>query len=166
MSPLIKAPSRILVTHITMIVCFVAVSFNSNCTPWRGDAIETWETTNNSFKIRITVFDERGVWVGLAHSYYVFESASVNSDIWREFMMLRHDDRPKIPKDQVRFVNESIGYVFMEWMYGVTTDGGKSWSIWDLKGDMSDPHLSFGAIKDVRIERDGTGNDVTRVGSN
>lgn len=122
----------------------------------RGDRLEDWETASKLFKIRVTAYDEKGVF--LSGTYYVFESARVDSDNWREFMTLRHDDRPKIPKDQLRFVNDRIGYVFMGWMYGATTDGGNSWSIWDATRDVPDWQWSkYGVVRDVRIEPDGSG---------
>lgn len=40
-------------------------------------------------------------------------------------MVFRHDDRPLIPRNNIRFVNDQIGYIFMESMYAVTTDAGK-----------------------------------------
>jgi hypothetical protein len=52
-------------------------------------------------------------------------------------MIVRQDDDPKIPVDQVRYVGD-IGYVFMGFMYAVTTDAGKTWSVWSAEKDLPD----------------------------
>lgn len=73
-------------------------------------------------------------------------------------MVLRHDDRPALPTHQIRFVNESVGFAFMGWMYAVTTDGGKIWSVWDATKDVPDWQWSkYGTISEVRVEPDGAG---------
>lgn len=135
----------------------LALLFTPSCaSASRGNRLESWQTANNSFKVRVTSYEERGAF--LPGTYYVFESGQVGTDLWREFMVLRHDDRPVLPTDQIRFVNERIGFAFMGWMYAVTTDGGKNWSVWDATKDVPDWQWSkYGAISDVRIEADGTG---------
>jgi hypothetical protein len=81
--------------------------------PQQGKKVnETWETTNNTFKVSVIAYaEENGGFVGGA--YYVFRSAAVGSDDWREIMTFRHDDPIAIPRQQVQFVNEKIGYVYM-----------------------------------------------------
>ncbi len=107
--------------------------------PRRGKVIETWQTGNNSFRLRVTAYNEKNTFPALGGGYYVFESAPVSSDQWKEIMTFRHDDPIAIPKDQVRFLSDQVGYVFMGWLYAVTTDGGHSWSLWDAS---KDPALS------------------------
>lgn len=72
----------------------------------------------------MTAYEEKGANVNGA--YYLFEATPAGSDQWREIMTFRHDDDPKISADQVRYVNDNIGYVFMGWMYAVTTDAGRT----------------------------------------
>jgi len=145
-------------TKVVLTLLLFTVCLSPSCAG-RGNRLESWETTNKSFRVRITAYDERGVY--LHGTYYVFESARAGSDAWREFMTLRHDDRPEIPKDQVRFVNDNVGYVFMGWMFAVTTDGGNTWSIWDATRDVPDWQWSkYGVIRDVRLELDGSGKMV------
>ncbi|HEV2664040.1 MAG TPA: hypothetical protein VG324_03975, partial [Blastocatellia bacterium] len=93
-----------------------------------GEIRETYETSNHAFRVRVNSHAEKnGGFVGGA--YYVFQSAQIGSDRWRDIMVFRHDDPDPIPRDQIRFVYESTGYVFMGWMYAVTTDKGASWSV-------------------------------------
>jgi hypothetical protein len=124
--------------------------------PRKGVKInERWETSNNFFKIRVTAYAEENGFVGGA--YYVFESAPVQSDSWREIMTYRHDDPVPIPRDQVRFVKDKIGYVFMVYKYAVTTDGGATWQAWDIVEDLPNWKNDRAAIKDVKTGEDGVG---------
>jgi hypothetical protein len=125
--------------------------------PYPGEIRETYETSNHAFRVRVNNHaEENGGFV--AGAYYVFQSAPINSDQWRDIMVFRHDDPDPIPRDQIRFVNESTGYVFMGWMCAVTTDKGASWSVWDARQDLPKWQCcNYGLVSDVRLEADGTG---------
>lgn len=124
--------------------------------PPKGQAVETWETSNKTFKVRVTTRTEKAQ-VGLPGTFYIFQSAPAGSDDWREVMMFRHDDDPEIPRDQVRFVNDQVGYLFMGWMYAVTTDGGRTWSVWDAARELPQWRTNYRLIKDVSLQADGSG---------
>jgi len=127
--------------------------------PYMGRVIESWEKSNQTFKVRVDSHAEENTFVGGA--YYVFRSAPSGSDTWREIMTFRHDDPNPIPRDQAQFVNDSVGYVFMGWMYAVTTDGGASWSIWNAEKDL--PKwlcCNYGLIASVNLQSDGTGTMI------
>jgi hypothetical protein len=126
-----------------------------------GAVSETWETSNQTFRLRIDRRDEN-VWTSGA--YYVFQSAPAGSDSWREIMVFRHDDPNPIPRDQVRFLNEQVGFVFMGWMYAVTTNGGASWSTWNAERDL--PRWlcrNYRLIAAVNMQADGTGTMILNV---
>lgn len=122
----------------------------------RGAVLENWQTENKTFKIRVTSYEEKGANVNGA--YYVFESGAVSTNSWREIVTFRHDDQPRIPADQVRFVNDQIGYLFMGWIYAVTTDSGVSWSVWDATKDLPDWQCcNYRLIRGVKLAADGKG---------
>jgi hypothetical protein len=124
-----------------------------------GKLIETWETTNKTFKVRVNKYaEESGGFV--AGAYYAFESTRVVSDKWKEFMIIHHDDPDPIPHEQVRFVNDQVGYVFMVYKYAVTTDSGDTWALWDIVKDLPDWQRSRAAIKEVQIAPDGSGKMI------
>jgi hypothetical protein len=124
--------------------------------PYMGSIAESWETSNRTFKLRVDRHSEENTFVGGA--YYVFRSAPAGSDTWREIMTFRHDDPNPIPRDQVRFVNDQVGYVFMGWMYAVTTDGGANWSVWDAGRDLPNwKCCNYGLIEEISLELNGTG---------
>jgi hypothetical protein len=121
--------------------------------PRRGNPIESYEATNNHFKIKITAIAEEGVY--LPGTYYGYSSSKAHEDGWHEFMVIRHDDRPEVPRDQVRFVGDRVGYVFMGVQYAASTDEGETWNIWDAKTVLV--NKKYGPIKDVQMTGDGRG---------
>ncbi len=126
--------------------------------PSVGERLETWESTNTPFKIRIDRHAQANGNFFVPGAYYVFQSAISGSDQWREIMTLRHDDPVDIPREQVRFANDQVAYVFMNWMYAVTTDGGNSWRVSEMRDLLPNGERCFyGFIEDLRIDENGTG---------
>jgi hypothetical protein len=124
--------------------------------PQRGGAFEKWQTENKTFKVRVTAYEEKGAMVN--GGYYVFESAAQGSSDWREIVTFRHDDQPNIHKDQVHFVNDQVGYLFMGWTFAVTTNSGAGWSVWDAEKDLPNWQCcNYGLIRDVQLSVDGVG---------
>ncbi len=155
---------------LTSIVCLVA-ALCGGCASFSkqkpGDVIETWEASNNNFKIRVTAYDEKGSYPAPGGAYYVFKSSLGSSDQWNYIMTFRHDDPVAIPRNQIRFVNEQIGYVFMGWLYAVTTDGGRTWSVWDAsKNPTLTKTYNYNLIGEVSVAPNGTGKMVLKLAGN
>lgn len=122
----------------------------------RGPVLEQWRADNKTFAIRVTAYAEEGAYVNGA--YYLFEAAATGSDRWREVVIFRHDDQPELPRDQVRFVNDKVGYLFMGWVYAVTTDGGVNWSVWDATKNLPNWQCcNYNLIRDVNVGEGGDG---------
>ena len=148
---------KLIGASIALICCFGGCIVSK-----RGKAIESWETTNGYFKIRVVTYKEDINW-GLPGTFYVFSSSLSNEDTWTEAMVLRHDDDPPIPRDNIRFVSDQIGYMFMGVMYAVTTDAGKTWSVWDSTKNIPDwSGYQHGYIKDLQLSPDGNGLMIMR----
>ena len=142
---------------VIIILTALAIVSLSFFKPLMGAKTETWETANQSFRVRIDQHAER-VPFPVPGAYYVFQSAPSGSNTWREIMTFRHDDPVLIPREQVRFINDRAGYVFMGWMFAVTTDGGASWSVWDASKDLPNwACCNYGLIRAVHLAPDGTG---------
>lgn len=142
------------------IVLYVLAVFVSNCAfgvgGGRGDTVEAWETVKGNFKIRVTEYKEKNP-VHLTHFFYVFESSDAASGEWHEIVEVKNDDDVPLPRDQMRFVNDRIAYVFMNEKYAVSTDGGKVWKVWEVT-PKNLPQLQIrGHIKNAHIELDGSG---------
>lgn len=123
-----------------------------------GELFASTERGNGSFRIRLDCHRERNGGF-LPGAYYIFLAGPGESEEWTEFMRLRHDDQtPPLP-DQIRFVSRDVGYAFMTWKYGVTTDGGATWTVWDASSDSQlGSSVNYGFIEDVEILPDGTGS--------
>src|SRR5688500_13034429 len=125
-------------------------------TPHRGPAFETKEIASNSFKIRITAYEERGVW--LPGAFYVFESSPIGSTEWREVMSLHADDPNPIPRSVGGIINQQTGYIYMQNLYALTTDGARTWSIWYAAKELQDRQDIFSrSIEVVEVAADGAG---------
>jgi len=122
----------------------------------RGKVLEEWQTANTTFRVRVTAYKEKALIIPGA--YYVFQSAPIGSDNWQEIMTLKFDDPVPIPREQVRFLNDRVGYAFMGETYAVTTDGGRTWILWnsevELKGRAD---VLSRSIEKVHVLADGTG---------
>lgn len=91
-------------------------------------------------------------------TYYIFQSSSGGTNEWHEITTLLFDDPQPLPRDQVRFVNEQVGYFFMASTYGVTRDSGHTWFVFNVRKDLPigrpDSYLT---IRGINIAPDGTG---------
>ena len=142
-----------------LIIAFLLTACGLHENPRRGSIIDTWQNSSDSVEVRITVYREVGTYLNGA--YYVFESAPVESEHWEEFMEFRHDDDVPIPKNQVRFVDSRTAYVFIGWMYAITTNGGEDWSVWDAKINLPDWQCcNYSLIRDVELSSSGTGTMI------
>jgi len=152
----VKRKSRIVIALAAALT--LAAGCRSVSGPRMGGVVESWETSNQTFKLRVDSHKEEGGFGPVSGDYYVFRSAPSVSDAWHDIMTFRHDDPVPIPRDQVRFVNDRVGYVFMGWMYAVTTDGGATWSVWNAEKDLPTwDCCNYRLIGSVNIEAGGTG---------
>jgi hypothetical protein len=102
------------------------------------------------------MFPEKGVGFAL-DAYYVFQSSRMESENWINIMTYRHDNPDPIPRDRVRFVSNTVGYVFMPYEFAGTTTTGTTWQVWDITRDLPGWRERRAAISDVQIGADGTG---------
>jgi hypothetical protein len=133
-------------------ILWICLFLSSGCLSQRGEVKEVWETTNNTLKIRITVYEEKSLFP-LSGRYYVLQSSLQNSDKWHEVMTVFTKDLVLIPRENLRFVDDQIAFFFMKQKYAISTDGGHTWSVWDA----SKEYDNYAFIKEVRIESDGKG---------
>jgi hypothetical protein len=123
-----------------------------------AEPFQKFEKRYKKFSIRVTASIEKNAWFA-SGADYVFESTAIGRSQWKLIMTFRHDDAVDIPVNQIRFLaDENIAYVFMGWMYAVTTDGGNSWSVWNARSDLAGWQCcNYSLIKDVVIQPDGSG---------
>jgi len=81
--------------------------------PKMGNVAEAWQAENQNFRLQVEMRHERFCPL-LCGAYYTFQYAPVGSDNWREMFTVHHDDPNPIPRENMRFVNSQIGYVFFK----------------------------------------------------
>jgi hypothetical protein len=115
-----------------------------------GCITRTWVSPGDVFSVRLLANTRCGE--------YVFQSDPTGSGRWNEVFRFQHEARPQIPQEEVRFLSENMGYIFIGRMYAVTTDGGRGWSVWDPKAEMTEGSINIDrAIQEVRLGLDGRG---------
>ncbi len=146
---------------VPTIIILVALGFSA-CgllKPSMGNVVETWQVENQNLRLRIVMRQENCF--AVCGAYYTFLSAPVGSDSWREIFTAHHDDPNPIPRENLRFVNPRISYVFFGDKYAVTTDAGKSWTVWEAweanKSMQFEKYKLYPSIVDVSVESDGRG---------
>jgi len=97
------------------------------------DIFSTEQRDNASFSVKITAYRERRSFGQvLGGAYYVFEAKKRDEPNWKRFLVIPYDDPEPIDKKSITLVDEKTGYTFMHRKFAVTTDAGKSWSLWDV----------------------------------
>ena len=127
--------------------------------------LQTISKKNGTFEVRATAFRENRVFgQALAGADYVFEVRRSGGD-WRRIIDFHHDDQVAIQEQQIGFVNGQIGFVFMGWLYAVTTDAGESWHIWNANDTdvFGAERVGYDGIKSVKIEESGKGKMLLNV---
>lgn len=142
------------------ILIFLAFATLAGCeTPFNsGDIFSTEQRDNARFSVKITAFRERRSFAQvLGGAYYVFETKDKQDQDWRRFLIVKHDDPEPIDGNSLALVNESTGYGFKGRQLAVTTDAGKTWSIWDVSkiAALKDDRSCW--IRKVNFMSDGTG---------
>jgi hypothetical protein len=76
-------------------------------------------------------------------------------------MEFRLDDPESIPENSINIVNDNVAFAYFGWKFGVTTDSGESWSIWDGSRQLDLPFSAhFGFIQKVEIMPNGHGQMI------
>lgn len=138
-----------------------SISFMSCAGPQRmGEIVQTWESSEKPFKVKIDMHIERGGFMpaATAGAYYVFYSNSARSSDWREVMTFRHDDPIPIPDNQVRYVTDEVAYFFIGPFFAITQDSGESWRTLNAYKNIQNIQCCYyGVIDDIQLQPDGTG---------
>src|SRR5262245_51359833 len=125
--------------------------------------LETQEVIGPTDKITVTAYNIYNV--DPLGRYYTFSyhTAKDNYQYGRIIFNFRQDEAILPPINQVRFITDAVVYVYMGWMFSVTTDAGKTWRLWDAEKVLPgwkccDPLL----IRDVSISTQGSGTMTLR----
>lgn len=128
--------------------------------------LETQEVIGPTDKITVTAYNTYNVDPPGRYYTFSYHTAKDNYQYGRIIFNFRQDKAILPPINQVRFITDAVVYVYMGWMYSVTTDAGKTWRLWDAEKDLPgwkccDPLL----IRDVSISTQGSGTMTLRPDS-
>lgn len=123
-------------------------------------ALDRWEAANATFKVRVTVY--AGKEFPAPGVSYVFQSAPADSDDWQAIVAIPADQPISKRNDWFRFVSEGVGYTFLGSHYMVTTDGARTWFVWDANKEVPveefmQRHNLWPAVEEVEVRPDGGG---------
>lgn len=123
-----------------------------------GGIIETYSKTGKTFVVRVTCHEETGVIMGASGAFYKYEAKNIGDESWNHIVTFRHDDPIPIPKHQILVHSDQVAYFYMGWIFGVTTDGAKTWSVWNAEHDLPGwKPANYRLIKDVGLTQEGKG---------
>ena len=148
-------PALAAVVGIYAYSCLNNAGYYSRFPGDKGAAYEIWETQNESFKVRITAYQETGIF--MPGAFFAFESAPVGSNRWQTFLDYRADDPVSIPREQFQFANDRTAYFYNYENFLVTVNAGQNWSMWKPGMMQADGRSLYWGIKEAGIEADGKG---------
>ena len=130
--------------------------------PSRGDVYETRLFEGKNVIIRANAYKEdfHGAFA-LSGGIHTFEARPRMAAQWTTLFECRHAAPIPIHECHGDFVADDIAFLYMRWVFYLTTDGGRSWSSWCPSKDLPDWSGEAGAhasgIAEVKIAPDGTG---------
>ncbi len=120
-----------------------------------GRILDKYETGRGNVRLEITAYAEQNSFS--PGTYHVVEAVDASNNRV-EVITFRHDDPVPIKKDGVVIVNDDVAYVFIGWMYAVTTDGGRNWSVWNAQESLPDGGCcNYFLIKNIELDESGNG---------
>lgn len=126
-----------------------------------GAVYETKLLDGGSVSLRVTAYPEKIVGPGLPGAYFVFEGRPKDVQAWSRIFEFRHDDAIPIRERCAGFSGDNVAYVYLGWVVGVTSDGGRTWSVWDASRDSEGyrtiEECNYRWIREVGINADGSG---------
>jgi len=153
MSKIKKAVTGVL--FVILLLCLVVIFTTRQ---WKGRELERWEVGNGVFRVRVTSYEASSFL--LSGMYYQIESSNEEGK-WSAVLSFRDDDQRLIPRDQIKLLDSRIGYAYVGWVYAVTTDGAKTWSIWNAEKDLPDWQCcNYKLVKEVQLSADGNGKMI------
>ncbi|CAN5673502.1 hypothetical protein BH18ACI1_BH18ACI1_14010 [soil metagenome] len=117
---------------------------------WQGE---------NPFSIKVERIPESCSFAAaIAGANYIFSARHGNSESWQQIMTVHCDDPIDIPRNTIKIVSEKVAYTFMNGGYAVTSDSGKTWTVWDVDKMPNWNFVDYGYIKEVTVLENGIGS--------
>lgn len=142
---------------LIIFACLATLRLNSVSTE-KGELFDEYLLVGENFNLRVTAYYEKGFFLPTPGAFYTYQYQIGTGEDWYEITTFRHDDQIVIPRNQLCSVNSNIAYFYIGWIYGITTDGGKTWAIWDAEKDLDGwQPANYSLIEDIQLSGDGKG---------
>ncbi len=120
--------------------------------------LQTQEVTGPKGKVVVMAYDIYNVEPPSRYYTFSYHTAKDNYQYKRIIFNIHQDEAAPLPINQVRFVTDEVVYIYMGWIFSVTTDAGKTWRLWDAERDLPGwTCCDSGLIREVSISFQGTG---------
>lgn len=143
----------------TVSICILAFLLTS----WRTDSYpgaiyDSYEVEKDGLHLKVIAQHEKSYGFNFVPgAYYTFYSRSNGAKEWVEVMRFRHDDPNPVPRQNVAIQDGGIAFAFVGWKLMVTSDWGKSWTVWDASQSPVKSCTNYKFIESVDIDRNGHG---------
>ena len=124
-----------------------------------GRVHETLVLAQPNFRFRVTSLSERGTVLAAPGVFYRYEVKTCTEYTWRELATVQVPSLEALTEDRLVAINRNCVYFFDKRLFGVTTDGGVSWSCTSpdslpIKAPSQEPYVE---INSVHIDKLGIG---------
>jgi hypothetical protein len=125
----------------------------------RAKPYDQYSLTGESLAIQVTAREQRFMALAAPGGIYDYEARRLPDGRWETILSFRYSSTEPIPRGQIVFLDRDIAYFYHEFIFAMTTDGGRSWTV------RGEPERSFDAtlqwrfprIEHVALAADGTG---------
>jgi hypothetical protein len=113
--------------------------------------------TSGPIDVRVRIYEEIAGFI--PGGFYFFDSKPGGTTRWRRAVDFRHDGLPPIePPGVVKVVSDRTAFLYIGWVYAVTTDSGRTWHRWSAADDLAGwSCCNYGVIDSISIGPDGRG---------
>jgi hypothetical protein len=122
----------------------------------RKRVIETKDMVAHGYVTRVMSYELMGV--DPSGTYYGLQVSDEGSASWRTILTVRSNVTAPIPANYLKLGGDRVATVALGWMCAVTSDKGRTWSVWDAEREIPNCKCcDFGAVRNVDVSADGTG---------
>lgn len=144
--------------NITIFLFLFVLLLFSSCAGLPGKAFDTFEKKiNENYSIRVIGYQVKCF--GICDADYVIESINNNSGYPNRILYeFKNNDPYDIPEENFIVKNDKLAYFWWSYIFGITTDGGKTWTVFNTLEDQEIRNsVSYINIDNVEINNNGVG---------
>ncbi|MFH1421103.1 MAG: hypothetical protein ABIH42_00065 [Planctomycetota bacterium] len=157
-----KKQKRKLLIFTISVICILLIIYITRAK--RGEIFDSLSVSLKKGDLEITAYKERGICLFVPGAYYDFCFKKTGDNLRIKIATFRHDDPITIPRNQIHTLDDNITYFFIGWLFGVTSNGGNTWHLWNATKEIENFRENYGFIQAVEINCNGAGSMATNTG--